>query len=82
MSSSSENVTADKNTVMPLAAERPDSIDQAAEKGGYVETPVALDWGSDIPDGGVAAWLVVLGGWCTSFCSFGWINSECARPGS
>ncbi|KAF5707005.1 hypothetical protein LB506_009981 [Fusarium annulatum] len=27
------------------------------------------------PDGGLAAWLVVLGAWCTSFCSFGWINS-------
>jgi hypothetical protein len=28
------------------------------------------------PDGGTAAWLVVLGAWCTSFCSFGWLNSE------
>lgn len=27
------------------------------------------------PDGGVTAWLVVLGGWCTAFCSFGWLNS-------
>ncbi|CAK7203832.1 hypothetical protein SEUCBS139899_006581 [Sporothrix eucalyptigena] len=27
------------------------------------------------PDGGLAAWLVVLGTWCTSFCSFGWLNS-------
>jgi MFS family permease len=25
------------------------------------------------PDGGVRAWLVVLGGWCTLFASFGWI---------
>ncbi|KAH6657801.1 major facilitator superfamily transporter [Truncatella angustata] len=31
--------------------------------------------GSDAPDGGIVAWLVVLGAWCTSFCSFGWINS-------
>ncbi|EXJ96412.1 hypothetical protein A1O1_01538 [Capronia coronata CBS 617.96] len=31
--------------------------------------------GNDGPDGGVAAWLVVLGVWCTSFCSFGWLNS-------
>ncbi|KAF6808099.1 putative monocarboxylate transporter [Colletotrichum musicola] len=31
--------------------------------------------GSDAPDGGVQAWLVVLGAWCTSFCSFGWVNS-------
>ncbi|KAL4955513.1 major facilitator superfamily domain-containing protein [Aspergillus filifer] len=27
------------------------------------------------PDGGTVAWLVVLGCWCTSFCSFGWLNS-------
>ncbi|KAK7212157.1 hypothetical protein V2G26_019335 [Clonostachys chloroleuca] len=29
----------------------------------------------EAPDGGTAAWLVVLGAWCTSFCSFGWLNS-------
>ncbi|KAH8422325.1 MCT family MFS transporter [Aspergillus melleus] len=27
------------------------------------------------PDGGLEAWLVVVGAWCTSFCSFGWVNS-------
>jgi hypothetical protein len=27
------------------------------------------------PDGGLKAWLVVLGAWCTAFCSFGWLNS-------
>ncbi|KAJ9142398.1 MFS general substrate transporter [Pleurostoma richardsiae] len=32
-------------------------------------------WESDIPDGGLAAWLCVLGAWCTSICSFGWLNS-------
>ncbi|CAK7240762.1 MAG: hypothetical protein STHCBS139747_002209 [Sporothrix thermara] len=29
----------------------------------------------DVPDGGWRAWLLVFGAWCTSFCSFGWINS-------
>ena len=29
------------------------------------------------PDGGAAAWLVVLGAWCCSFCSPGWVNSTC-----
>ncbi|CAM1503134.1 Fc.00g079100.m01.CDS01 [Cosmosporella sp. VM-42] len=29
----------------------------------------------EAPNGGAAAWLVVLGTWCTSFCSFEWINS-------
>lgn len=30
------------------------------------------------PDGGTAAWLVVLGAWCCSFSSPGWINSMCS----
>ncbi|KAL4921344.1 major facilitator superfamily domain-containing protein [Aspergillus aurantiobrunneus] len=29
----------------------------------------------DVPDGGTVAWLLVLGCWCTSFSSFGWLNS-------
>ncbi|KAK7418598.1 hypothetical protein QQZ08_011182 [Neonectria magnoliae] len=39
------------------------------------KTTQKVPWGSDAPDGGAAAWLVVLGAWCTSFCSFGWLNS-------
>lgn len=31
---------------------------------------------SKAPDGGMTAWLVVLGAWCTSFCGFGWTNSK------
>lgn len=27
------------------------------------------------PDGGLSAWLCVVGGWCCLFCSFGWINA-------
>lgn len=27
------------------------------------------------PEGGLKAWLVVLGCWCTSFVSFGYVNS-------
>lgn len=29
---------------------------------------------ADFPDGGLEAWLVVFGGWCGLFVSFGWIN--------
>ncbi|KAJ9138430.1 MFS general substrate transporter [Pleurostoma richardsiae] len=29
----------------------------------------------EAPDGGFEAWTVVLGGWCASFCGYGWINS-------
>ncbi|KAF2259934.1 MFS general substrate transporter [Lojkania enalia] len=32
-------------------------------------------WDSDAPDGGLIAWGVILGLWCTSFCSFGWLSS-------
>ena len=32
------------------------------------------------PDGGLAAWTVVLGAWCTSFCSYGWLNSKSISP--
>ncbi|KAF2503373.1 MFS general substrate transporter [Lophium mytilinum] len=46
------------------------SHDDDVEKVPQPEPP-----GSDAPDGGAAAWLVVLGTWCTSFCSFGWLNS-------
>ena len=30
---------------------------------------------ADFPDGGLEAWLVVLGAWCCLFVSFGWITS-------
>ncbi|KAH8880812.1 MFS general substrate transporter [Thozetella sp. PMI_491] len=43
------------------------------EKGEAPQGPPV--WVNDAPDGGVVAWLVVLGAWCTSFCSFGWLNS-------
>lgn len=34
----------------------------------------------DAPDGGLKAWLVVLGAWCSSFVSYGWINSTFMIP--
>lgn len=44
------------------------------EEAGY-QAPAQASFGSAPPDGGMRAWLVVVGAWCTSFCSFGWINS-------
>ncbi|OBS22137.1 hypothetical protein FPOA_08473 [Fusarium poae] len=29
---------------------------------------------ADFPDGGLEAWLVVFGGWCALFCTFGLVN--------
>jgi hypothetical protein len=40
-----------------------------------IEKPPAWDNDDPPPDGGITAWLVVLGAWCILFCSFGWINS-------
>jgi len=47
------------------------------EKGGVIPKSAVVPGGvnpADFPDGGLVAWLVVLGGWCCLFCSFGWIN--------
>ena len=47
------------------------------EKGGEVPKPAVVPGGinpADFPDGGLEAWLVVLGGWCCLLSSFGWIN--------
>lgn len=46
------------------------------EEGTTQPEPAPAPAGSGAPDGGLTAWLVVLGAWCTSFCSFGWINSK------
>jgi len=39
------------------------------------KTQASATPGRVAPDGGLAAWLTVLGAWCTSVCSFGWLNS-------
>lgn len=51
------------------------------EKGGLEPKPAGPPGGfppgmapSDFPDGGLKAWLVVLGGWCGLFCTFGLVN--------
>jgi len=56
------------------------SFKQPAEKDGQAADGQAADggpptWVNDAPDGGSRAWLSVLGAFCTSFCSFGWLNS-------
>ncbi|KAL7793874.1 major facilitator superfamily domain-containing protein [Trichoderma ceciliae] len=44
------------------------------DEAGY-QPPALAPTGDAPPNGGLRAWLVVVGAWCTSFCSFGWINS-------
>lgn len=39
------------------------------------EAPKSWQSADPPPDGGLQAWLMVLGAWCALFCTFGWINS-------
>lgn len=54
-----------------------DTLQGSADEREGKLTPLTLSASqSPPPDGGFAAWCVVLGAWCTSFCSFGWMNSK------
>lgn len=46
---------------------------EAAPNAPETSQPPVTDFGPP-PDGGLEAWLVVAGGFCTVFASFGWIN--------
>ncbi|KAJ5729095.1 monocarboxylate transporter [Penicillium malachiteum] len=60
---------ADSKSALPLPSSEHEC--KSIEK----ETPKA-EWTQDAaPDGGLTAWLVALGAWCSLFCTFGWINS-------
>lgn len=53
-------------------------LEKAGEAGGEPELQAAAPPAglnpADFPDGGLQAWLVVAGGWCGLFCTFGLIN--------
>jgi hypothetical protein len=57
-------------------AEEGAESERAGEKAEHSSETVPPVYTKDAPDGGMVAWLVVLGAWCTSFCSFGWINNK------
>lgn len=74
MRESSETLTS--NTGAPVDLEAP--LDLTASK----EKSAGASSGPDpasFPDGGLKAWLVVLGGFCTIFAGFGWINCMCLQ---
>ena len=59
----------EKESLAPLEANENDN-----EKLQRLEQPIAP--AADVPpDGGVRAWLVVLGGWCCYLSSYGWLSS-------
>lgn len=54
-------------------------IETLSRRGSDLESNYKLAEGEDAldsyPEGGLEAWLVVLGGWCALMCTFGLINS-------
>lgn len=62
--------------VMSGTETSPSDLESIEKRGAPDEEQKAPAHHDDAPDGGLRAWLVVLGVWCSSFCSFGWINSE------
>lgn len=57
-------------------SEKPLFGDEAGER--QADSPgVVSPWDpSQVPDGGLRAWMVVSGAFCCVFCSFGWLNCE------
>lgn len=49
---------------------------QDLEKLETKHTEVSMHHPSQFPDGGMKAWMAVLGGFACLFCSFGWVNCE------
>ena len=81
-----ENHTAHQNPGVTMAApyrekESGDTLSNDAEKqdtGSHQPEPAGPFDPRSNPDGGLQAWLVVVGCACCLFCSFGWIN--CMSP--
>lgn len=60
----------DADTKAPEEIERVTPIKEDIETGDKAPPPPH----GDFPDGGLEAWLVVFGGWCALFCTFGLAN--------
>ncbi|KAJ3524305.1 hypothetical protein NM208_g12110 [Fusarium decemcellulare] len=52
----------------------PDGDDEKKPQGEAPPGPPPGMAPADFPDGGLEAWLVVFGGWCSLFCTFGLVN--------
>ncbi|PQE29566.1 major facilitator superfamily transporter protein [Rutstroemia sp. NJR-2017a BBW] len=70
-STSNDNIKEVQNTGTRINASKTPSTLLSND----IERSIQLPQANSPPDGGTIAWLVVLGAWCTSFCSFGWLNS-------
>ena len=60
--------------ILPETETQPQGGDLEKAVSGSAPPVLALTDPRSFPDGGLQAWLVVCGGFCCLFCSFGWIN--------
>lgn len=80
------SATTDQSNISDSEKQRYDGTaqpnnDQASPRqSDAVEKELEDDDDEPPPDGGKEAWLVVLGVWCASFCTFGWVNSTSIAP--
>ncbi|KFA81136.1 hypothetical protein S40288_01002 [Stachybotrys chartarum IBT 40288] len=66
--------TAVKNTDNDcFVSTQPSVLESDVEQAAPAAAP--LSHAKSAPDGGLEAWMVVLGAWAASFCSFGWLSS-------
>lgn len=66
------NIIAEPENVAEADIEKGNGDDTANAPTG---PPPGSGWHpSDFPDGGLQAWLVVFGGWCGLFCTFGFVS--------
>jgi hypothetical protein len=68
-------IASDKQIIEKETVEYPPSTPSTSQEVDIEQTAPPNTLGSEAPDGGLAAWLVILGVWCCSFCTYGWMNS-------
>lgn len=77
------NIIAEPEDVAQADIERQAATSLSEKKSDATESTAAAPAGpqpgsgwhpSDFPDGGLQAWLVVFGGWCGLFCTFGFVS--------
>ncbi|POS77626.1 hypothetical protein DHEL01_v203990 [Diaporthe helianthi] len=74
-SQTNANISGEPRNVAEAEIEQDERERRAAsEKNAGSHSPGSGFHPSDFPDGGLEAWLVVLGCWCGLFCTFGFIN--------
>lgn len=71
------------DTASKSNAQAPKNVDQNRDLSDQVHNSTATSTDAEkgespgpAPDGGLTAWLALLGSWCMLFCTFGLINSE------